>query len=79
MRLLLLAPPGAGKGTQGELLAAWRAGGLNIDSDPSISENESLALFGLPLSDAAPERGSDGQTYIVQWFERARFELGWER
>ncbi len=59
----------------GELLAAWRASGLNLDGDPSISENESLALFGLPLSDATPERGSDGQTYTVQWFERARFEL----
>jgi hypothetical protein len=59
----------------GELLAAWRAGGLNLDSDPSINENESLALFGLPLSDATPERGSDGRTYTVQWFERARFEL----
>src|SRR5215210_4236879 len=59
----------------GELLAAWRAGGLNLDSDPNINENESLALFGLPLSDATPERGSDGKQYTVQWFERARFEL----
>jgi hypothetical protein len=59
----------------GALLAAWRADGLNLDGDPSIGENESLALFGLPLSDATPERGSDGQTYTVQWFERARFEL----
>jgi Sortase domain len=59
----------------GELLAAWRAGGLNLDGDPGINENESLALFGLPLSDATPERGSDGRTYTVQWFERARFEL----
>ena len=45
----------------GELLAAWQAGGLNLDGDPSINENESLALFGLPLSDATPERGSDGR------------------
>ncbi|MEO7911408.1 MAG: class F sortase, partial [Roseiflexaceae bacterium] len=59
----------------GALLATWQAGGLNLDGDPSINDSESLALFGLPLSDAAPERGSDGQFYTVQWFERARFEL----
>jgi len=59
----------------GDILTAWQASGLNIDDDPSISEPESLALFGLPLSDPRSERMSDGQTYVVQWFERARFEL----
>ena len=59
----------------GELLAAWRASGLNLDGDPSINDSESLALFGLPLSDATSERASDGRLYTVQWFERARFEL----
>ncbi len=59
----------------GALLATWQAGGLNLDGDPSINHNESLALFGLPLSDATSERGGDGQFYTVQWFERARFEL----
>jgi sortase (surface protein transpeptidase) len=59
----------------GDMLAAWQASGLNLDDDPSISDRESLALFGLPLSDAMPERQSGGQTYTVQWFERARFEL----
>jgi len=59
----------------GELLVAWQASGLNLDGDPSINDSESLGLFGLPLSDAAPERGSDGRFYTVQWFERARFEL----
>ena len=59
----------------GALLATWQAGGLNLDGDPSINDNESLALFGLPLSDATPERASDGTFYTVQWFERARFEL----
>jgi sortase (surface protein transpeptidase) len=59
----------------GEFLAAWRASGLNMDGDPSISEPESLALFGLPLSSPRQERLSDGRTYTVQWFERARFEL----
>ena len=59
----------------GDFLSAWRASGLNMDGDPSISEAESLALFGLPLSGPRQERLADGQTYTVQWFERARFEL----
>jgi hypothetical protein len=59
----------------GRILATWQASGLNLDGDPSISDSESLALFGLPLSDPQPERASDGKTYVVQWFERARFEL----
>jgi sortase (surface protein transpeptidase) len=45
-----------------------------MDGDPGISEPESLALFGLPLSGPRQERLSDGRTYTVQWFERARFE-----
>ena len=59
----------------GELLNAWRSSGLNMDGDPSVSEAESLALFGLPLSSPRQERLADGRTYTVQWFERARFEL----
>ncbi len=33
-----------------------------------------LATVGLPLSDQFEERGTDGKTYIVQYFERERFE-----
>jgi Tol biopolymer transport system component len=42
--------------------------------DPGISDAESLALFGLPIS-PLQEEDIEGQTYQVQWFERARFEL----
>jgi pimeloyl-ACP methyl ester carboxylesterase len=59
----------------GSILAAWRAGGLELDGRPGKSEQENLALFGLPLSDARTERLSDGREYTVQWFERVRFEL----
>ncbi|MCG8348665.1 MAG: lamin tail domain-containing protein [Chloroflexales bacterium] len=58
----------------GEILAAWRASGLELDGRPVTTEAESLALFGLPLSDPQPEL-IEGREYIVQWFERARFEL----
>jgi sortase (surface protein transpeptidase) len=58
----------------GDFLAAWQANGLSFDDDPAVSEAESLALFGMPISDPQPERLSDGSTYTVQWFERARFE-----
>jgi hypothetical protein len=33
-----------------------------------------VPIVGLPLSDQHQEKGLDGKTYIVQWFERARFE-----
>jgi plastocyanin len=35
-----------------------------------------LAIFGLPISEPFMEQSADdGQTYLVQYFERARFEL----
>ena len=34
-----------------------------------------LAIHGFPLSTASPEKLEDGKTYLVQHFERARFEL----
>jgi Tol biopolymer transport system component len=57
----------------GEVLEAWRANGLELDGVPGTSEAESLALFGQPISPLQTEV-IDGQTYEVQWFERARFE-----
>jgi uncharacterized protein YkwD len=54
----------------------WSSHGLEFDGQPGVSERESLALFGLPLSEPAPEISpTDGNTYVTQWFERARFEL----
>lgn len=55
-------------------LSYWRSNGLEFDGRRGISQGESLALFGLPLSGPQPEQLSDGRTYTVQWFERARFE-----
>lgn len=54
-------------------LATWRSYGLELGT-PGISEGESVALFGLPLTPARSETLSNGQTATVQWFERARFE-----
>lgn len=59
----------------GEILKAWRKNGLQLDSNKAVSEAESMALFGLPLSNLMTETLSDGKEYQVQWFERARFEL----
>lgn len=61
----------------GEMLAAWRSNGLRLNGQQTtnFSEAENLALLGLPLSEAQTETLSDGQTYTVQWFERARLEL----
>lgn len=59
----------------GDVLRAWRASGIDVDGVAGINEGESLALWGLPLSDLQVETLSDGKQYQVQWFERGRFEL----
>jgi glucose/arabinose dehydrogenase len=66
--------PETGHNVCGSILAAWRASGLEFDGRKGKSEAESLALFGLPLSDPQ-EEDTPGGKFSVQWFERARFEL----
>jgi hypothetical protein len=56
-------------------LTHWRNYGLEFDGKRGTSFAESLALFGLPISSLQRETLSDGKDYVVQWFERARFEL----
>lgn len=58
-----------------QFLQYWSSQGLNLDNNPAYTAAESLALFGLPLTEATLEQGSDGQQYLTQWFERGRFEL----
>ena len=65
--------PETGFAVRGRFLEYWRAHGLDL-GDPAISERESLALFGFPLSPEFTQRLEDGKEYTVQYFERARFE-----
>jgi hypothetical protein len=67
--------PQTGRSACGAFLGAWRASGLELDGRPGKTEAESLALFGLPLTDPQVETLSNGRRYTVQWFERGRFEL----
>src|SRR5207249_4110626 len=55
-------------------LSYWRTHGLEFDGRRGTGYAESLALFGLPLSEPAMETNSSGFTVLTQWFERARFE-----
>ncbi len=59
----------------GDILAAWRANGLELDGQGGFSENENLALFGLPMTGLITMTIPDGSERQVQYFERARFEL----
>ena len=50
----------------------WETHGLR---DPRLSRyDQSLQLFGLPLTEAQVETNAAGDTVLTQWFERARFE-----
>jgi hypothetical protein len=64
-----------GRNVCGDILAAWRANGLELDGQRGFNANENLALFGLPLTGMVRETMSDGRELQVQYFERARFEL----
>jgi hypothetical protein len=53
----------------------WSGHGLEFDGQPGKSFQESLALFGMPLSEPVMEMNpTDGGNYLTQHFERARFE-----
>jgi hypothetical protein len=54
-------------------LSYWRTHGLDL-GQPGVTQDESLALFGMPVSSVVTERNSSGDTVPTQWFERARFE-----
>jgi len=58
----------------GDFRTYWRRYGLDF-GEAGVTARESLALFGLPISEPFEERLEDGTTYTVQYFERARFEL----
>ncbi len=52
----------------------WSTHGVELDGQPGTSYDESLALFGMPLTEPYMYTTRDGETIWVQWFERARFE-----
>ena len=58
----------------GPFLQYWRSHGLSFDGRSAVSYDESLALFGLPLTAPRQETNPDGDRVLTQWFERARFE-----
>lgn len=55
-------------------LAYWESHGLEFDRRNGTSYDESLALFGFPLTNPKMETNPNGDTVLTQWFERARFE-----
>lgn len=62
----------------GHAIASWalptiQSKGLEL-GDRGVSERESRALWGLPLSESVIETNSSGDTVETQWFERARLE-----
>ena len=63
--------PGVG-GAQAGFLSYWRTNGL---ADPRLDAyGKSLALHGLPVTEARVETNANGDTVVAQWFERGRME-----
>lgn len=57
----------------GPFLQYWRTHGLDLGRR-GVTYEESLLLFGLPLTAPRLETNPDGDRVLTQWFERARFE-----
>jgi hypothetical protein len=57
-----------------EFAQAWQRDGLEFDGRPGKRFEESLALFGLPITGRMTITLGDGKRYQVQYFERTRFE-----
>lgn len=55
-------------------LNTWQSYGLEVDGKPGLGVQDSLALFGYPISEPMQETLSDGNVYTVQYFERVRIE-----
>lgn len=67
--------PETGHAIAPQFWSYWSSHGLEFDGRAGKSFEESLALFGMPLSEPMMEKSiTDGQTYLTQYFERARFE-----
>jgi hypothetical protein len=58
----------------GRFLQFWRAHGLRLDGNRVVSEAESLALLGLPITTQRSETGVSGRAVVGQWFERAHLQ-----
>ena len=58
----------------GAFRSYYKTHGLEFDGRPGVGPAESLALFGLPLTQAVMETNASGDTVLTQWFERARME-----
>ena len=56
-----------------EFYSYWSSHGLDL-GHAGVSFDESLALFGYPLSEPMMETNADGDTVLTQYFERAVFE-----
>ncbi|MCU0490452.1 MAG: S8 family peptidase [Chloroflexaceae bacterium] len=55
-------------------LSYWSSNGLEIDGRRGKTFQESLALFGMPISQPEVREVEPGVFVVVQWFERARLE-----
>lgn len=61
-----------------EFKAYWHSHGLEMGSQGTTLA-ESLALFGLPISEPTTTTNSSGDTVLTQYFERARLEAHTEK
>lgn len=63
-----------GRSVCGAFLRQWQSQGLDL-GQRGVSFSESMALWGLPLSEPMVEMNVDGDEVLTQHFERARMEM----